>query len=115
MKLSDQKCRPIQPGAQPLPRKEAESLLRQIPAWSLGDKDLSREYKFKDFREAMDFVNETAAIANAEDHHPDVFISYNKVRITLSTHKIKGLSMNDFIVAAKIDMASGSQLSEKAA
>jgi 4a-hydroxytetrahydrobiopterin dehydratase len=62
-----------------------------------------------DFRQAMDFVNSVAAIANEQDHHPDVFISYNKVQFTLSTHKIGGLSLNDFIVAAKIDLAADQQ------
>jgi 4a-hydroxytetrahydrobiopterin dehydratase len=52
----------------------------------------------------MDFVNNVASIANDQDHHPDIFISYNTVRLTLSTHKIGGISINDFIVAAKIDL-----------
>jgi 4a-hydroxytetrahydrobiopterin dehydratase len=49
-------------------------------------------------------VNNVASIANEQDHHPDIFISYNKVRLLLSTHKIEGLSLNDFIMAAKIDL-----------
>ena len=56
-----------------------------------------------------------AAIANEQDHHPDIFISYNKVRLTLSTHKIGGLSLNDFIVAAKIDLLAPQRQREKAA
>ncbi len=115
MKLVEQNCRPIKTGTTPLNRTEAEDLLRQISAWTLAEGELVREFKFADFRRAIDFVNEVAAIANTEDHHPDILISYNKVRIILSTHKIVGLSLNDFIVAAKIDLALESLLSEKAA
>ncbi len=115
MKLAEQKCQPIKSGTPPLSRKEAEALLLQIPSWSLTDRELGREFKFRDFRQAMGFVNLIAGIANEEDHHPDIFISYNKVRITLSTHKINGLSMNDFIVAAKTDLKAEQQSSEKAA
>ncbi len=115
MKLAEMKSQPIKAGAAPLSRKEAEALLLQVPAWSLNERELSREFKFKDFRGAMDFVNLVAGIANDEDHHPDILISYNRVRITLSTHKINGLSMNDFIVAAKTDVKAEQHISEKAA
>jgi len=103
VKLAEKACKPVRTGTASLSRKEAEALLLQVPAWSLSDKDIRREFRFKDFRQAMDFVNKVASIANDQDHHPDIFISYNNVRLTLSTHKIGGLSMNDFIVAAKID------------
>ncbi len=115
MKLSEQKCQTIQSGTPPLPVKAAEALLLHIPGWSMDKGELRREYKFRDFRQAMDFVNRVAGIANEEDHHPDIFISYNKVRITLSTHKINGLSMNDFIVAAKTDLKAEDYINEKAA
>ncbi len=115
MNLAEQKCQPIKSDTPPLSRKEAEVLLLQIPSWSLTDRELGREFKFRDFRQAMGFVNLIAGIANEEDHHPDIFISYNKVRITLSTHKINGLSMNDFIVAAKTDLKAEQQISGKAA
>jgi 4a-hydroxytetrahydrobiopterin dehydratase len=115
MKLSDQRCEPIKTGTPPLSGKDADALLPQIPAWTLNDREITREFKFKDFRHAMNFVDRIAGIANEEDHHPDIFISYNKVRITLSTHKITGLSMNDFILAAKIDAESDRQISGKAA
>ncbi len=115
MKLAEQKCQPVKADTLPLSVKESEALLLQIPAWSLAEGELQREFKFRDFRKAMDFVNVIAGIANEEDHHPDIFISYNKVGITLSTHKINGLSMNDFIVAAKIDRKAEQPISEKAA
>jgi len=103
MDLIDQKCRAYKKGEPPLAQTEAATLAREVPAWTLGPGSLEREFALKDFREAMTFVNRVAAIANEEDHHPDIAISYNKVRFKLSTHKIGGLSLNDFIVAAKID------------
>lgn len=89
----------------PLFRQKAEELLREVPEWNLsGDaKKISRTFKFKDFRSAMEFANKIADIAEAEGHHPDLFVSWGKVGIELWTHKIGGLSENDFIIAAKID------------
>jgi 4a-hydroxytetrahydrobiopterin dehydratase len=104
MKLAEMTCNPIKKGTSPLSHAEAEALMPQISAWSLGEKEIRRELRFKDFREAMIFVNKIAAAANEQDHHPDIGISYNAVQLTLSTHKIDGLSLNDFILAAKIDL-----------
>jgi len=104
MKLSEDKCSPIKAGDTPLASKEAQDLAREVPLWSLSDKEIRRYLKFKDFRQAIAFVNKLADIAEAEDHHPDILISYNKVTLTLSTHKVNGLTRNDFILAAKIDM-----------
>ncbi len=115
MKLYEQTCRPIKSGDPPLVRKEAEDLMRQIPTWSFEEKELGKEFRFKDFREAMKFVNRVAEIANEQDHHPDIFISYNRVKIVLSTHKIGGLSLNDFIMAARIDLLADREHIERAA
>jgi len=115
MKLEEQNSKPVTAGTAPLSSKEMEALLLQTKAWSLGNKEIARDFRFKDFREAMQFVNDVAAIANDQDHHPDIFISYNKVRVTLSTHKIGGLSLNDFIVAAKIDRMADRQHNVRAA
>ncbi len=109
MKLAEQLAKPISKGTVPLPRNKAEELLREIPQWSIEEHTIGREFQFKDFRQAMDFVNRVAGVANEQDHHPDIYIYYNKVRLTLSTHKIGGLSLNDFIVAAKIDLAADRQ------
>jgi len=103
MKLVLQTAKPVTKSTPPLSRQDVVLLLREIPEWSLGERTIGRQFLFKDFRTAMDFVNSVALIANKQDHHPDVFISYNKVQLTLSTHKIGGLTLNDFIVAAKID------------
>lgn len=103
MALAQEKGQPVAKGTPPLNRKEAEELARQVPSWKLVDSRLEEEFRFKDFGETMQFVNRVAQVAQEEDHHPDIEISYNKVHLTLSTHSIGGLSRNDFIVAAKID------------
>ena len=115
MKLSELTSKPVPAGTVPLSRKEAEVLLKQINAWSLGVHTLGREFLFKNFHEAVDFVDRVAALANEQDHHPDIFVSYNKVQLTLSTHTIGGLSMNDFIMAAKIDVLADQKRGKKAA
>jgi 4a-hydroxytetrahydrobiopterin dehydratase len=104
MKLSEQSCKPVKAGDPALSGKEVTDRMSEIPQWSLADNELQREFRFKDFRKAMEFVDAVAGVANEQDHHPDISISYNKVRLTLTTHKINGLSLNDFIVAAKIDL-----------
>ena len=84
--------------------EEALALKKEIRSeWQLKDSTLIREFKFKTFEAALDFVNRIASIAGKENHHPDIDINYNRVTLTLSTHAIKGLSKNDFILAAKID------------
>jgi 4a-hydroxytetrahydrobiopterin dehydratase len=81
--------------------EEAHDLIEQVPGWELGENKLTRRFKFKNFREAMAFVNRVAELAEDEGHHPDIHISWNRVRLDLTTHAIKGLSENDFIMAAK--------------
>jgi 4a-hydroxytetrahydrobiopterin dehydratase len=103
MTLVQEKCRPCQGGEATLPVAEAEELAQQIPEWSLAGKAIERQIRFGDFREAMAFVNKVAVLAEGEGHHPDIYISWNKVRLTLTTHAIGGLSRNDFVLAAKID------------
>ncbi len=101
--LAEQKCVPCHSDMPPLKHEQAVELGKQVPRWTLKDKELEREFKLKNFREAINFLNKVAEIAEQEDHHPDIYISYNKVRLNLSTHNIGGLSKNDFILAAKID------------
>jgi len=73
-----------------------------IPGWENNGKEITRAYKFKDFAEAMAFVNKVAGLAEAADHHPDIDIRYNKVRLTLSTHSAGGLTEKDFSLALQI-------------
>ncbi|MBI3589270.1 MAG: 4a-hydroxytetrahydrobiopterin dehydratase [Candidatus Liptonbacteria bacterium] len=102
--LKNQKCVPCEGGTPPLTREEAKKLLAQVSnKWQLDQKKIWADFKFKNFKEAMIFINKIAEIAEAEGHHPDIFISYSKVKIELWTHAVGGLSINDFILAAKID------------
>lgn len=89
----------------PLIPVEIEKMRLQInSAWRVVDnKKLERVFQFKDFKEAMGFVNKVVAVAEAEGHHPDILINYNRVVLTSWTHAIGGLSENDFILASKID------------
>jgi 4a-hydroxytetrahydrobiopterin dehydratase len=103
MALTDQKCEPCIAGTPPLKRNAAEILHREVPDWTLGDDKIEKAFKFGDFKEAMHFVDRVAALAEEEGHHPDIHISYDTVSLVLSTHKIHGLSKNDFILASKID------------
>lgn len=101
--LANRTCVPCEGGTKPMSRKEAESYLTQVSGWDIVDSKIEKEFRFKDFKEAMKFVNKVAEIAEEEGHHPDINISWNKVTLELTTHSIRGLSENDFIVAAKID------------
>ena len=84
--------------------EEIKDYLSQLKeGWSLDGDKIKKLFKFDDFVKAMEFVNKIAAVAEEAGHHPDITIQYNKVEITLWSHFISGLSMNDFIVAAKID------------
>jgi 4a-hydroxytetrahydrobiopterin dehydratase len=103
MKLSQQKCEACSVGEPPLSRKEALELLREIPLWALKGNAIEREFEFDDFPGSIAFINTVAEVAEEQGHHPDIFIYYSRVRLHLSTHKIDGLSKNDFILAAKID------------
>lgn len=102
--LRARKCVPCEGGTQPLSAEEIRAYLPEINNWEvLEDKKIAKEFKFKNFKETMEFVNNVAQIAEEEGHHPDIAIHYNKVEIILWTHAIHGLSENDFILAAKID------------
>jgi 4a-hydroxytetrahydrobiopterin dehydratase len=103
MKLTEQKCEPVSADTRPFSQEEARNMMSQIPEWVLKDNTIERTFKLKDFKEAIKFVNRVADVAEKENHHPDIHIYYSKVNIELSTHKIEGLSKNDFILAAKID------------
>jgi len=105
--LAARRCSPCEGGIPPLTPAEAQRLLAQISSgWALTEdaRFLRREFKFRDFYRTMSFVNALAHIANIEDHHPDLEVGYNYCRVTYTTHAIRGLSENDFVCAAKIDL-----------
>lgn len=110
MNLLDKHCVPCEGGDPPLPDGKEDEMLKLIQhdneGWILlrdGTHRLRRQFKFKNFMEAIGFVNKVAEIAEKEGHHPDIYIFYNKVQLDLFTHAVGGLSENDFIMAAKID------------
>lgn len=104
MNLIHKHCVPCEGGTPPLARLEIDRYLPQVTGWqAVDDKKIVREFKFKDFKEAMRFVNKIAEIAESENHHPNISISYSRVKLELWTHAINGLSENDFILAAKIN------------
>lgn len=108
MDLTSQKCVPCKVGAPILRGRELLNYKTAIdPLWNLYDNDtkLKRDFVFKDFRAALEFVNKVGEIAEGEGHHPNIYLhSYKKVEIELYTHKIGGLHQNDFVVASKIDL-----------
>lgn len=103
MGLVNKKCVPCEAGTPPLEYGKVSELLKQVPEWSLKEGHLYKKFKFKDFVEAIKFVNSVAEIAEQEGHHPDFAVHYNKVEMEIWTHAVNGLSENDFILAAKID------------
>lgn len=76
--------------------------METVPGWENNGKEIARTYKFKDFAEALAFVNRVGALAEAADHHPDIDIRWNKVRLTLTTHSAGGLTDKDFSLALQI-------------
>ena len=88
-----------------------QDLLKQLSGWEVaGEHHLRKEYNFKNFREALDFVNRVGALAEEQGHHPDICFGWGKAEITIWTHKIDGLTESDFILAAKIDNLSGTDV-----
>ena len=103
--LLSKKCKPCEGGVLPLTPEEAVKYMSGIDSsWQLIDNiKIKREFSFSDFAQTMKFVNNIAVIAEEEGHHPDMCIHYDKLEVELLTHTIRGLSENDFILAAKID------------
>jgi len=101
--LVQRQCVPCTAATPRLLPDQAGRLLAQVPGWLQDSGMITRRLRFADFAEAMAFVNRVAALAEAEGHHPDMHISWSRVRLDLTTHVIRGLSENDFILAAKIN------------
>jgi 4a-hydroxytetrahydrobiopterin dehydratase len=102
--LADKDCVPCRGGTPPLKGEDLEQLHQKVPQWQApGEHHLHREFRFPDFKQALEFVNRVGAIAEEQGHHPDILLGWGKVAITLWTHKIDGLTESDFILAAKID------------
>jgi 4a-hydroxytetrahydrobiopterin dehydratase len=105
MSLSERKCVPCEGGVPRLEPARARELLGELDGWSLDGERLRRHYRFRDFAAAMRFVNALAALAEEEGHHPDFLVhDWSCVDVSTWTHAIGGLSENDFVLAAKIDL-----------
>lgn len=106
-KLTDKHCIPCERDDFPaLTPAQAKDMMEHVPEWKLSEdaKQITRLFGFKDFNAALGFANEIGKLADEEWHHPDLRVSWGKVEVTLTTHSIRGLSENDFILAAKIDL-----------
>ena len=100
--LLQQRCRPMSGQAAMTPI-EATLHLQEVPQWAVVNGALERSFRFADFRHTMAFVNAVAWIAQQEDHGPDLFVNWTTCRVRFNTHDVQGLSINDFICAAKVD------------
>ncbi len=107
MTLADQRCEACRADAPKVSDTELKELVLSIPEWRTevreGIMQLERDFRFKNFREALDFANKVGEIAEAEFHHPSILVEWGKVTVTWWTHKIGGLHRNDFIMAARTD------------
>jgi 4a-hydroxytetrahydrobiopterin dehydratase len=106
MSLAEKHCVPCRGGVPPLKGQELTRMTAQVEGWQVvSEHHLMKEFKFPDFKTALDFVNKVGGIAEAEGHHPDLLLTWGKVEVKTWTHKIDGLTESDFILAAKVDRA----------
>jgi len=105
--LAAKECVPCKGGVPPLKGKDLQDLQEKLGSgWkAVSEHHLEKEYKFPDFRKAMDFAVRVGELAEQVGHHPDIYLAWGKVRLTIWTHKIDGLTESDFIFAAKADKA----------
>jgi 4a-hydroxytetrahydrobiopterin dehydratase len=102
--LAGRECVPCRGGVRPMRSDEIKKFLAQLAGWEvIEEHHLRKAYTFKDFREALAFVNRVGALAEAQGHHPDIAFGWGQAALTIWTHKIDGLTESDFILAAKID------------
>ena len=85
-------------------KEEAEKRLKRVKDWKLVDNIIEKNFKLRSFKQAIEFINKVADLAEAENHHPDILLwGWNNVKLTLTTHAVKGLSQKDFVLASRID------------
>ena len=104
--LAARRCQPLE-GHPAMTADEISRHLADAPGWALVDGAIQKRYDFADYHRTMAFVNAVAWIAHAEDHHPDLLVSYNRCTVRFNTHSVGGISINDFICAAKLDALLG--------
>jgi 4a-hydroxytetrahydrobiopterin dehydratase len=100
--LLNRHCQPLE-GHPAMRPEEISARLAQVPGWRLHEGSIEKTYSFPDFHRTIAFVNALAWIANREDHHPDLAVSYSRCTVRFNTHSVNGISINDFICAAKVD------------
>ncbi len=104
--LANKECVPCKGGTPPLPPDQVQSLLGELDEWTIEQEyHLTRSFDFPDFAKALDFVNRVGEIAEQQQHHPDIYLAWGNVRVEVWTHKIRGLTESDFILAARVDAA----------
>lgn len=103
--LAEKECVACKGGVPPLKGNDLNQMKQQLGGgWQVvNDHHLEKEFKFKDFREALEFTNKVGELAEAQGHHPDIYLTWGKVKIAIWTHKIDGLTESDFVLAAKIE------------
>jgi 4a-hydroxytetrahydrobiopterin dehydratase len=103
--LAQKECVPCKGGVPPLQGEELDRLGQQLgEGWRvIGGHHLERDFKFPNFRAALDFTNRVGELAERQNHHPDIYLAWGKVKLTLWTHKIDGLTESDFVFAAKVN------------
>jgi 4a-hydroxytetrahydrobiopterin dehydratase len=102
--LAGKTCVPCRGDVPPLKGAALDELARQVPVWEVVDEHhLKREFRFKNFRETLDFVNRVGELAEEQAHHPDIAFGWGRAEVVIFTHKIDGLTESDFILAAKVD------------
>jgi 4a-hydroxytetrahydrobiopterin dehydratase len=102
--LAKEHCEACEKGTPPLSEEEAAKLAAEVPQWDReGNRKLSREFSFGNFRDAFGFVARAALVAEAEFHHPDIELGWGRAKFDLTTHAASGLTRNDFVMAAKLD------------
>lgn len=107
--LASKQCVPCSGGVPPLKGKDLRALHEQLGGdWRVvGEHHLEKEYVFENFRDALAFTIRVGEVAEEEQHHPDIYLAWGKVRLSVWTHKIDGLTESDFVLAAKADRALG--------
>ena len=103
--LNKKKCEPCSGNTEKFTKEKINKFLKQINSWSINDKQemIFKKFKFKNFKKTINFINLIANISEEEGHHPDITFGYGYCLIMIHTHAIKALSINDFILASKID------------
>lgn len=100
--LLHRQCKPLE-GGQPMDESEIRAHLNEVSGWHAAGGAIEKTFTFKDFHETMAFLNAMAWICHVEDHHPDVSLSYGRCVVRFNTHSVGGVSVNDFICAAKVN------------